>query len=569
VRRAQLITTYGVGSMIALDEASYVIAGLDTWASNKDQQTHEPRLQRALGVPELRLPPSQDQYHGAALRRFPDWYSCQGCRILQPYRHFGATKSTCACGGHLIPSRFVLACENGHLDDFPYWLWVHRGTPETGECGDMQMETTGRTASLGSIEISCPCGKRASMEGAFRRAELTKLGIKCQGGRPWLGEAARMTGCSAGPRTLQRGSSAAWFGVVRSSLAIPPWSTRLQKAIDPHYRGWDGEGDDVIARQAARYGLLTDTITAQHIIDAVRLRQRLIASGVPDGADIEADLRSEEYEQLSNGTSDTGEDGDDFECRPSDGPPPAPEIGKVMLVKRLREVRVLESFTRIEPLNSADPAARRSALALDDVPWLPAIEVIGEGVFLQLSDDMLLTWEQNPHVEARADRIRRNHQHLLNEKGARAGQPAPSSPVTPRLVLIHTLAHILINEWSLDAGYPASAMRERLYARDQVAGILIYTATSDSAGSLGGIVRQGETHRLSRTLMSGLHRATWCSADPLCMEAEATGTDSLNLAACHVCTLLPETSCELNNTILDRGLLIGWPEQPNLGFFRQ
>jgi hypothetical protein len=147
----------------------------------------------------------------------------------------------------------------------------------------------------------------------------------------------------------------------------------------------------------------------------------------------------------------------------------------------------------------------------------------------------------------------------------------PESPVIPRMILLHTLAHALINEWSLDAGYPGSALRERLYVSsgaEGMAGILIYTATSDSAGSLGGLVAQGEPNRLRQTFASALERVSWCSADPLCMESEASGTDSLNLAACHACILLPEVSCELGNSFLDRAMLTGAPGASGVGMFR-
>jgi hypothetical protein len=137
------------------------------------------------------------------------------------------------------------------------------------------------------------------------------------------------------------------------------------------------------------------------------------------------------------------------------------------------------------------------------------------------------------------------------------------------MVLLHTLAHVLINEWSLDAGYPTAALRERLYSDEEMAGLLIYTATSDSAGSLGGLVAQGEPERLAGTIRSAIRRSSWCSADPLCIESEASGTGGINLAACHACVMLPETSCEHNNILLDRALLVGTPEDPHLGFFTQ
>jgi hypothetical protein len=164
--------------------------------------------------------------------------------------------------------------------------------------------------------------------------------------------------------------------------------------------------------------------------------------------------------------------------------------------------------------------------------------------------------------------MRRNHIALLQERMRAGNGRAATSPVSPRFVLLHTLAHVLINEWSLDGGYPASALRERLYANDPMAGILIYTATSDSAGSLGGIVAQGDPERLVATMESALGRASWCSNDPLCMESEASGVDSVNMAACHACVLLPETSCELNNSFMDRAMLVGTPSGEVPGFFQ-
>jgi hypothetical protein len=133
--------------------------------------------------------------------------------------------------------------------------------------------------------------------------------------------------------------------------------------------------------------------------------------------------------------------------------------------------------------------------------------------------------------------------------------------------MVHTLAHAIINEWSLDSGYPTASLRERLYVSNEMSGVLIYTATSDSAGSLGGIVAQVESGNLAISIRTAIERISWCSADPLCVESDASGTDNLNRAACHSCVLLPETSCEEFNTLLDRALLTGTPDHPDLGFF--
>jgi hypothetical protein len=229
-----------------------------------------------------------------------------------------------------------------------------------------------------------------------------------------------------------------------------------------------------------------------------------------------------------------------------------------MLVTRLREVRALEGFSRIMPPSGPESLA---PLCLDDPRWRPAIEVTGEGLFLSLDVERLATWEQKASVRGRA--------HVLDarylQRAARWGYE-PDRTITARLVLIHTFAHALIDQLALDAGYPAAALRERLYVAEDMQGFLVYTATTDSAGSLGGVVAQGAPDRLEEAVRASVARAAWCSADPICVEADAQGADGLNLAACHACMLLPETSCEEMNVLLDRALLVGAPDAPDAGF---
>jgi hypothetical protein len=232
-----------------------------------------------------------------------------------------------------------------------------------------------------------------------------------------------------------------------------------------------------------------------------------------------------------------------------------------MVVKRLREVRVLTSFTRILPSTSSDEKYL-SPLYETHPGWLPGMEVLGEGIFIELLPEKLADWETRSDVRARADRIDTKYRATFRQRGTN-----PDRTISPRLLLLHTLAHALINEWSLDCGYPASSLRERLYSSVTMAGFLIYTATSDSAGSLGGVIAEATPERLDVSLEGALARSSWCSSDPLCSESDASGVDSLNLAACHACILLPEVSCEEMNVLLDRGLLVGTLAHPELGFF--
>ncbi|WP_426569422.1 DrmB family protein [Streptomyces canus] len=588
VRRAQAITTYGVGSLVAVDHESFIVSGLDeadrSWNDREAPRIHERRLERLLGVDHFRLPPASDDASndGLRVRRFPLMHSCPGCDELQRHRDFAPPpgRSVCgACETDLVPSRFVVACEAGHLDEFPYWQWVHRstdrGSAASGNCGGkLRMRTSGRTSSLRSILISCTCGKvsEVSMEGSFRRSALKDLGLTCRGTRPWLGSSVPAPGCGRPLRTLQRGSSSVWQPVLKSALSIPPWSSGRADPLAGHWeklRKYDDRAHVEVYLDAVfedPWPLSLDEVMT--LLDAER-EEEAEGDAAPSFDHRYRALRNKEYDRLCAGNDESEHSRDEeFVCESPLGDQKVLDplgVTGPMLVKKLREVRALKAFTRLVDAESTTDA-KEMALSEKPLRWLPAMEVRGEGVFLRLDEDRLSIWEKAPGVAARAERMRTAHQRVLEQ---RADDPsrAVSSPVTPRMVLLHTLAHILINEWSLEAGYPAAALRERLYADDDMAGVLVYTATSDSAGSLGGLVAQGEPERLDPTIRSAVHRAEWCSSDPLCMEAEASGTGGTNLAACHACVMLPETSCEHNNILLDRALLVGTPEDPRVGFF--
>ncbi|MEU5437708.1 DUF1998 domain-containing protein [Streptomyces sp. NPDC020719] len=570
VRRAQMITTYGAGSLVAVGSQSFMVAGIDHWpdpVEGEDVFVHEPRLERDLRVDGFRLPPtSESERRGdVPVVRFPVWHSCPESGVITEFWRWGNPTGAPTCKEHddreLVPSRFVMVCGKGHIDEFPYYRWVHAGSPPAGRCGQMKIEASGRSAALRDIEISCSCGKKVTMEGALGRAALRGI-TGCTGRMPWLGEHVREEGCDEQPRAMQRGASGVWFSDVASAIDIPPWSQGLQKLIGRH---WKALGKVRHLRDLVEdMGLATGTgYSVDDLVRAVEKRRR-----TEEGLDEDSafDRKAEEYEALTRTTLEGGRD-QSFVCVPGPDGSSAPELAmdQVMRVERLREVRVLQSFTRVNAPSGANRAQSGAPLYNKDgrPNWLPAMEVVGEGVFLTIDQQRLSGWEERGVVRARAALIDAAYRDRHEAMGG-----TPDRKITPRFILIHTLAHAIINEWSLDCGYPAAALRERLYASDTMAGILLYTATSDSAGSLGGIVAQTEPDRLFPSIRRALDRVAWCSADPLCIEATASGVDSLNLAACHACVLLPETSCEEYNTFLDRGLLIGTQEAPELGFFK-
>ncbi|MEU6286979.1 DUF1998 domain-containing protein [Streptomyces sp. NPDC046988] len=588
VRRAQAITTYGVGSLVAVDHESFVVSGLDeadrSWNSDESPRIYERRLARLLGVDYFRLPPASEDSSrdGLRVRRFPLMHSCPECAELQPHRLFNppAGRSVCGtCEVDLVPSRFVVACEAGHLDEFPYWQWVHRspdrGSTTAGHCGgSLRLRSSGRTSSLRSILVSCTCERapEVSMEGSFRKSALKDLRLKCRGARPWLGTSAAPQECGLPLRTLQRGSSSVWQPVLKSALSIPPWSNGRGDPLAEHWdalRQFENREHVAIYLKGAFRGecpVALDEVMA--LLDA-ELEEDPGTDSAPTFDHRYRALRAKEYERLRSGNDESERSREEqFVCETPLGDQgvlgPLGVTGP-MLVKKLREVRALKAFTR---LVDAESTTDTEEMPLSESPlrWLPAMEVHGEGVFLRLDETRMGAWEKAPAVAARVERMRTAHQRLLEERADDPSRMVPS-PATPRMVLLHTLAHVLINEWSLEAGYPAASLRERLYAADTMAGMLIYTATSDSAGSLGGLVAQGEPASLDSTVRSALRRASWCSSDPLCMEADTSGVSGTNLAACHACVMLPETSCEHNNILLDRALLVGAPDDRSLGYF--
>jgi hypothetical protein len=242
-------------------------------------------------------------------------------------------------------------------------------------------------------------------------------------------------------------------------------------------------------------------------------------------------------------------------------------VKKLVRVTRLREVRALTGFTRIHP-PGGESAAALAPIAVRKMRWLPAIEVRGEGIFLALQAEALRAWEQQSHV---VERVLRLEKAVRDDWAARHPELPFNLSLKPRFVMLHTLAHALIRQLTLDCGYSTASLRERLYVSEGdngMCGVLIYTSTPDSDGTLGGLERQGLPMRFEPAFLSAIRALEWCSSDPLCIEEAIGGLDTFNLAACHACCLAPETSCEHYNRYLDRALLVGSADEPSLGFFQ-
>ncbi len=292
-------------------------------------------------------------------------------------------------------------------------------------------------------------------------------------------------------------------------------------------------------------------------------------SGWTEGDDAETGFRRQEFDTLVSAA-----EFDQLVLKPADLSRYAQEFSQyfanVTLVHKLRETRALTGFTRVFADTDRDLAYLQGMLRQteSDERWLPAYMVFGEGVFLTLNEQRLLQWEAQPEIQNRVQPLVARYHTLRQARHLR------DRHIGPRYVLLHTISHLLMNRLTFECGYSSAALRERLYVSETptapMAGILIYTAAGDAEGTLGGLVRMGKPGRLEPLLERALSSAQWCSADPVCMEMGqrgGQGPDSLNLAACHGCSLVPETACEEFNRLLDRGLVIGPFDNQTIGYF--
>jgi hypothetical protein len=400
------------------------------------------------------------------------------------------------------------------------------------------------------------------------------LGLGCSGDRPWLAEVGGTPGaCGEHLRVVQRGASNVYFPTIYSSIYLPLWAeqtdSRIIKALeDPKIWGvltsglLSGREIDPVRCEA---------IAAVRSIDAVELRaaaQRKYDGIIDTVPDTEEEYRRHEYDAFREGRGGEPSDLSVYRVPGSEyAESMVSAIREIGLVKRLRETRVLAGFTRLLPAGGPLDRLRRQPLSrsLGD-KWLPAIVVRGEGIFVDFAPAAIAEWLRNSGVEKHLETL------LKADRARQLERSLDSRVVSPKFILLHSFAHALIRRLANDCGYGSASLRERIYCDGSVdsepmQGVLIYTASGDSEGTMGGLVRQGEPSRLEYTIQRALHDARWCSADPICYESTGQGTDNGNLAACHGCLLLPETSCEEGNRLLDRQVLVGRPDNGALGFF--
>lgn len=591
VRQSQAITTYGPGAMVDLVSDAVLVGGLEFWSMRRRKGIDEPRLRARLldRFPELRgkdafvFPPEGDDREpgrdaGIQALEFPRWFVCQNpeCRTLARRGLGSAMKANryvhdCVPkGSFFVPVRFVLACVNGHIQDFIWDRWVtHKADCQAR---DLQL-VEGPTGDFAELHVRC---KSCKARRPLIDATVTAQNPDCPGERPWLGD-QDPAGCEKKLKLLVRTASNSYFAQVVSALTVPA-AKNARDAVRAHM--------DVLA--IATPETLPVLMTIPKI--AVALSGYTLAEILKAVADEKGQrkedsepLRTAEFKKfVSSAAEKAGEypgvHEQDFFARaitPHEGLPSG--VARIVLAHKLREVRAQTGFTRFEaitpdlqgelPKDASDLAVQLAPLAAR-VRWLPGIVIRGEGIFIELDEREVQAWEGREEVKARVRVLEEGYRAW---KGKREGVPAFYGG---RFYLLHSLAHLLIQAVSLECGYSASAIRERVYCApptdpSPMAAILLATGTTGAEGTLGGLISQG------RVLLQHLRRASdlavLCSNDPVCAAhdpaRDPTGRH-LEGAACHGCLFIAEPSCEQFNKFLDRALVFPTIGHERAAFFR-
>lgn len=577
IRQSQLVTTFGPGSMVDLPKHSVLVSGLEFWTKG-GETISEPRLSRKLAallnVPsiELRTPPPADNDPNAPMRGvtgflFPQWFITKGLeredgqkartRMLVHLISLSKGKfiDTDKKKHPVVPIRFVRACTAGHIWDIDWYVFVHGGKTDCRR--QLFLDERGTSGDLTEVWVRCACKAERSIAQAAILANRA-LGV-CDGKRPWLGGAYTSEKCGQPARLLIRSASNAYFPQLMSVISVPERSETVKQAVDGVWNfleAVEGIADVVHERKKSRVKEALDGLSDEEILAEVQARLK-------GTRDFEKPVKVAELETLIAAEKELGEDRPDgiFYVRSLprekwDKPWMAP-IERVVLAHRLREVVAQVGFTRFESAapdtdGELDIGVQRAALARE-LSWLPAYENKGEGIFLQFSRTALQEWVVKESVQKRQLELAAGFKAWQNEHNG-FQRKFPSV----QYLMLHSFSHLLLTAIALKCGYPASSIRERIYAVPEIGyGVLLYTGTSDAEGTLGGIVQIGrQVHEIVR---AALELGALCSNDPVCAQHLPDSRHErrfLHGAACHGCLFVSETSCEQQNDFLDRALVV-------------
>lgn len=563
VRPNQLITTYGPGSIIDAVNDSLTVLDLSFW-TDKGVEISDVRLSNYLKVQKLYTPKAGGK-EDIPVTSFPYYHVCTNasCRALfdvretfdgELYKQTQGQVKCPHCSWDAFPARFITICENGHMDDFPWRWWVHRGDTHCNKT--MRLKSTGKTSSLAELVVECDCGVPArTMLGAMSKENFE--GLSCTGNHPHR-PGYKHEKCNKKAIPSQRGASNVYFSVPKNAISIPPWTNPINEIMSANRPTIDALATMGQAGIDQAYNLFFSGYSREEFDEAYKRLSEDIKEFT--------DLKEMEYAAITHH--------DDVKYQHDVKYFKAEEVAlmssltqyicRVIKIHRLREVRVLTGFTRLE---SAEPDVEDGPRicklkAGQGEKWLPAVAINGEGIFIELNRQAISRWMSDPRVSDRSQKYVKCYSSYCESKGWEHFKTRNAE-----YVLLHTLSHMLIKEMALISGYSSASLSERIYSSDDMCGLLIYTGAADKEGSLGGLVELGSMKKFVPLLKQALENGLTCTTDPECFMKNPT-SERLNGAACHSCTMISETACECGNRLLDRAFVIPIPEHEQMAYFR-
>ena len=570
IRKTQLITTFGIGSIVDFKNDTVVIASADDWDYNpndsdevENRKLFNENLSVITGAEYFLMPRTTQSTNSFSQGKnilsyvFPEKLHCSRCGNIYDFAELNIReRHKCPkCKNNLNASRFIVVCTHGHMDDFPYDWWVHGGQPCTSgvKSPRIKMINIYNRTDIDSLRLECTeCKTTRSMVQVFSENALS--GFKCTCKHPHFKDPFPNKDyiCYDKMRARLRSASGVYFPITKSALLIPPWSRKAVSCIKNNYSLLK-EIDEKRIVYAIRK-IINDT----NINDDEIMRSWNVVKTSEEHKNNRSELSvyRDEYDILSRSENENQDNFSSYSAVIPDKYKPFFE--QIAVVDRLTITQAFTGFTRI-----TRNEANKVPVFRYPKPWLPAVELTGEGIFIRFSREKIKQWRN----------LNSSRYNLM--KKAIADNKFTFDSFSEVYVLLHTFAHLFIREISNICGYSAASIREKIYSETddeknevKMCGVLIYVSSPDSDSSLGGLITIADNEDVFEKIMdSMLERAGWCSGDPLCISSMKQGYKNLNYSACHDCTLLPETSCERFNCFLDRASVVGLPDNPDTGFF--
>ncbi|GAD79750.1 DUF1998 domain-containing protein [Vibrio ezurae] len=617
IRLSHIASQQSVGS-IAYLENDYTGVIVDTrhWFDGgvpdpKNELKNISRIQRCLEIPQrLYLPPTGNEDNEGDIAKaipavlFPSYLQCKGCgRLdLNPWAnnpHRSSQKPRCAiCNGVMVQGTYCVVDNFGNLDDVDWNYLCHysydlktktllRPEGQAAECykshhkDKLQIEF-----ERGYQKIFCSCC------GSSVQFNPEKNGLKPMKPQPWIFEkiAQEPDGLSRKGEVVEINHPSVYSPVKCDGLVIPPESNNGETNTSASdVLKYSDDLDDILnapsdflrnrrtSQLAKKLNITLDEVQKALSVYELGANEHEVEEliGTP------GQMKEEEYDALI--TEQSFSPSADFKTRhltpfyedlqsglSGELLPVSLIISNLVKVERLRKVQVFSGFLRSQ--RDLDPEMGPSTSKtqedkekfepqlvqpniVGDADWLPAINLYGEGIFVTLNPSWLKKWVYHEKISIRINELANHYEQSESQ--------ILVDELTPEFVLLHTLSHLVIRELEDKCGYPASSLSERIYSSREAGanGFLIYTAVADKSGSLGGLMELAEPKLFLNILDSAIKRAHWCTLDPVCSDHGGQGRDGLNRAACHGCTLVPDTSCDYGNVFLDRLLIKGDKEQ--------